>query len=65
MTVTSVAVAVKKFLFDMCDWTVDSDVCTCDFSHLPVILHAHVRSPVSSGMDCVYCNVLFKSLLFG
>ena len=56
MTDTSVAVATTKFLFGMCDCTVDSDVGTGDFSLVPGILHvcghAHVRSHVSLGLDC-------------
>ena len=55
MTVTSVAVATKKFLLGMCECTVDSDVGTCDFSLVLQILHVcgyvHVRSHVFPGMD--------------
>ena len=32
MTITSVAVATAKFLFGMCDCTVNSDVSTDDFA---------------------------------
>ena len=46
----------KKFLFGMCDCTVDSDVGTCNFTLLLGILHfcglVHVRSYVSPDMDC-------------
>ena len=55
MTVSSVAVATKKSLFGMCDYTVDCDVDTGDFSLVLVIVyvcgHAHVRSHVSPDMD--------------
>ena len=55
MTITSVAVATKKFLFGMCDCTVDSDVGTNDFSLVLRIFnvcgHAHVRSCISLGME--------------
>ena len=39
MTVTSVAVATTKFLFGMCDCTVDSDTQTGEFSLMLGILH--------------------------
>ena len=56
MTVTSAAVATTKFLLDMRDCIVDSDVGTGDFSLVPGILHvcrqAHLRSHVPPGMDC-------------
>ena len=55
MTVTSVVVATAKFLFVMCDRTVDIDVGTGDCSLVLGILHmcghVHVRSYVSPGMD--------------
>ena len=56
MTITSVAVATRKFLFG-------NDVGTNDFSHILVILHicelAHVRSRVSTDMDCfIYSRIL-------
>ena len=55
MTVTSVAVATKKFLFGMCDCTVHSDVGTNDFSlvlrTLHVYGHAHVQSRMPSSME--------------
>ena len=47
-----VAVATTKFLFGMCDCTVDSAVGKGDFSILHLCGHAHVRSHVSLGMDC-------------
>ena len=57
MTVTSVTVATTKFLFGMCDCTVDSDVGTEDFSLVLRILHvcgkARVRSHMSPGIDCI------------
>jgi len=60
MTVTSFAVATKKFLFGMCDCMVDSDAGKGDLSFelgiLHVCGHAHVRSHLSPGMDC-YSNV--------
>ena len=47
----------KKFLFGMCNCTVESDVGTGDFSLLLRILqvcgHAHVRSHVPPGKSCV------------
>ena len=39
MTVTSVAAATPKYLFVMCDCTVDSDVATGEFSLLLGTLH--------------------------
>ena len=57
MKVTSAAVATDKFLFGMCDCTANSDVGTGDFSlvlgNLHVCGHAHGRSHVSQGMDCI------------
>ena len=57
MTVTSVAVATTKFLFAICDCTIDNDVSTGDFSlvlgTLYVCEHVHVRSHGSPGMDCI------------
>ena len=56
MTVVSVAVEATKFLFGMCDYMVDSDVATGDFSLVLGILHvcghAHMRSHVSPDTDC-------------
>ena len=56
VTVTSAAGATLKFLFGMCDCTVDSDVGNGDFSLVLGILHvyghAHVRSYVPPDMDC-------------
>ena len=53
--VTSVAVATAKFLFGMCNCTVDSDIGMGGFSLVLGILHvsghAHVRSYMSLGMD--------------
>ena len=61
MTVISLAVETTKFLFGMCDRTVDSDVDTGDFSLVPGILHlyGHVRmqSHVYQGMDCIRIHV--------
>ena len=55
VTVTSIAVATMKFPFGKCNYAVDIDVGTGDFSLLLGILlmcgHAHVRSHVSPGMD--------------
>ena len=55
VTVTCLAVAIKKSLFGMCDCTIDSDVGTGNFSLVVGILqvcgHAHVRSHVSLGMN--------------
>ena len=57
VTVVSVAAATTKFLFGVCDCTVDINVGTGDFSFVLGILHVcgyvHVRSHVSRGMDCV------------
>ena len=39
VTVTGVAVATTKFLFSMCDYTIDSDVGTGDFSLVLGISH--------------------------
>ena len=54
--VIRVAVATMKFLFGICDCTVDTDIGTGDFSLVLGILyvcgHVHVRSHVSPGMDC-------------
>ena len=54
MTVTSVAVATKKFLAGMCDCTVYSDAGTGDFSLVLGILqvwgHGRVQSHVSPSM---------------
>ena len=54
--VNSAAFATTKFLFGMCNCTVDIDVGTGDFSLLLGILHvsghAHVRSYMSPCMDC-------------
>ena len=63
MTITSVAVATTRFLFGMCNCTLDNDVGTNDISHVLVILHicglAHVRSHVSTDMDCfIYSRIL-------
>ena len=59
VTVNSVAVTTTKFLFCLCDCTVDSDVSTGYFPLLLGILHvcehAHVQSHVSPGM---YCSAL-------
>ena len=56
MTVVSVAVEATKFLSGMCDYAVDSDVGTDDFSLVLGILHvcghAHVRSHVSPDTNC-------------
>ena len=45
-----------KLLFDMCDWTVDSDIGTGDFPLVPGIFqvcgHTDVRTHVPPGMDC-------------
>ena len=55
MTVTSVAVVAKKFLFGTCDCTVDSDAGTGELSLVLGILHlcghVHVRSHMPLGMD--------------
>ena len=60
MTDNSVAVATTKFLFGMCDCTVDSEAGTCDFALVLESLHeygdAHMRSHVSPGMDCKIRN---------
>ena len=57
-TVTTDAVPTTKLLFGMYDCTFDSDVGMGDFSlvwggGLHVCRHAHVRSHVSPGMNCV------------
>ena len=53
LTVTSVAIVTKKFIFGMCTCTVDSEASTGDFSlvlgTLNVCGHAHVRSHLSPG----------------
>ena len=55
--VTSVAVVTMKFLFGMCDCSVDSDIGTSNYSSVLEILHmcgyAHVRSHMSPCMDCM------------
>ena len=43
VTVTSVAVATRKFLRGVCNCTVDRDVGTADFSLVPWILHVWAR----------------------
>ena len=59
LTVVSFADETTKFLFGMCDCTVDSDVGTGNFSLVLGILHvyghAHVRLHVSLGMGCLCC----------
>ena len=54
MTVTSIAVPTTKFLFGMCNCTVDSDVGIGSFSLLLGILHMcghmHLQSQVSLSM---------------
>ena len=56
VTVTSVAVATTKFLFNMCGCTVAGDVGTGDFYLVLDILHVcghtHARSHMSPSMDC-------------
>ena len=58
MTVISVAARLTKYLFCMCDSTVESDVGKGDFSLVGGrgILHVcgctHVRLRVSPAMDC-------------
>ena len=56
VTVTNVAVATTKFLFGICDCTVDRDVDAGDFSlvlgNLQVCGHAYERSHLSPGMEC-------------
>ena len=68
MTVPSVAVAITKFLFGMCDCTVDSAVDTGDFSLVLGLFHvcrqAHVRSHVSSDMNWVHVHPGSQSLLW-
>ena len=53
-------VAITKFLFGMCDCTVDSEAGTCDFALVLESLHecgdAHMRSHGSPGMDCKIRN---------
>ena len=44
MTVTSVAVATAKFLFGICDYTVDSDVGTGNIWLALGILHVWTRA---------------------
>ena len=65
MTIISVAVRTKKFLFGVCDSTVDTDVGTGYFSFVMgtphACGHAYARSHVSPGMDwdtkdCPYCE---------
>jgi len=55
VTFTSVAVATTKFLFGMCDCTVNSDVSIDELSLLLGTLHVygheHVGSQVSLGMS--------------
>ena len=55
MTVTNVAFATMKFLFDICDGMVDSDVGMGNFLLVLGILHVcghtHVQSHVSPAMD--------------
>ena len=66
MAVTSVAGATTKFTLGTWDCTVDSDVGTCGFSLelgiVHVCGHAHVRSYVSPGMDCVHWYIKLQSL---
>ena len=54
MTATSVADAMAKFLFGMCDCTINSDVGRSDFSLVLGTSHVcgreQVRSHVSPGM---------------
>ena len=67
MTVTDVAVAATKFLFGMCDRTIDSDVGTGDFLLVLGILHV-VDIHAYDGpyhRACTGCAVEFmKSLYF-
>ena len=55
MTVTCVAVVTAKFLFGMCNCTVDSDVGTGDFLLMLGIFHmcghVHMQLHMSQGMD--------------
>ena len=52
----NVAVTTSKFLFDICDYTVDSHIGTGEFSLALGILHVcghtDVRSHVPPGMEC-------------
>ena len=53
----SFTVESTKFLFCLCDCTVDSNVGKGEFLLMPGILHvcrlAHVRSHMSPSMDCL------------
>lgn len=55
MTVTNVAFATMKFLFDICDGMVDSDVGMGNFLLVLGILHVcghtHMQSHASPGVD--------------
>ena len=56
VTATSVAVATTKFLFGMCDCTVDKDVGKGGFllmlETLHLCEHSYMLSHMSPGMDC-------------
>ena len=64
MTIISFAVAKKKFLFGMCDCTVDSDVGARNFSLVleswHMCGHTYVRLHVSFGMDCIWFFLLYS-----
>ena len=73
VTVTSIVVAIAKFLFGMCDCKVDSNVGTIDFSLVLRILYVcrlqHVPSHVSPGMDwfsylLIYLTGIVVKVLF-
>ena len=55
---TFTAATTTIFLFDMCDFTIDSDVGTIDFSLVLGILyvcgHTHKGSHVSPSMDSCF-----------
>ena len=60
VTITNAAVATAKFLFGMCDCTVDIDVGTGDFSLVLGILHVWTRARAIarvSGLGLVILNL--------
>ena len=61
--VSTVAVAIMKFLFGMCDCRIDSDVGMGGFLHVMGILHVcgfvHMQLNVSPDIDC-YGQDLYK-----
>ena len=53
VTVTSFEVAIKKFIFCICNCMVDSDVAKSDISLVLGIFDACGQTHMSWGMDCI------------